>query len=735
MKKIFNIGLPALLLTGALMVSSCSDSFLEDKKNYGNYVAEDIYNDYTSAKLRVETMYNYMLPQSNQSVNWRFPSSGSSDIFSKSTEEYGGFSDFTDPNVHLDYNNIIDLFHNELKIRNSPWAFLREVNDILEGLEKSSLPAEQKNQLMGQMYFWRGWIYYRLVTIYGGVPIITKAQDAYQGDSGGTDIIVPRSTTKACIDFMCADLDKAASLLPSSWGDGAFGHVTKGTAMALKGRILLFWASPLFNRTNDNARWEAAYQANLAAKNELEAAGFGLAYESNPGVNGAGWARMFLGIDAEARKEFVFATLYNTLDPDANDDIAFNNTWENSIRPSNTDGGGGKEVTAQMVDLFPMGDGSRPTLANGYDPQLFFVNRDPRFYRTFSFSGETWWFDGTPKNYSPTSYTYPYDGKEYRLWNYCWYKDAAKQTDSTFTGKATDGVGKGCVYLRKKCDDYGVNSSATYVYTTTNAFKRSGAPHVEMRFAEVLLNLAESAAGCGGAHDADAMTCLQRIRTRAGIPAGGNNYGLGTGLTGPALIEAVLYERRVELCYEGKRYDDCRRWLLWDGGATQGTLKASWVPSGFGGNTCQWLGVTPLIELGGKGTQGEGRRQGIEIRLNTTQTADQTDGADKTAWPAIYNARPVPLDINKDGVVVTTTAAGTPGDTPMDQLKAFYQTYLTRKTIRVDGDEMYKMEWKPEYYFIGFTVGAAKANVTLPCNLGWLDYNTGAMGTFDPLAE
>ena len=71
----------------------------------------------------------------------------------------------------------------------------------------------------------------------------------------------------------------------------------------------------------------------------------------------------------------------------------------------------------------------------------------------------------------------------------------------------------------------------------------------------------------------------------------------------------------------------------------------------------------------------------------------------------------------------------------MDQLKAFYQTYLTRKTTRVDGDEMYKMEWKPEYYFIGFKVGAAKANVTLPCNIGWLDYNTGAMGTFDPLAE
>ena len=71
----------------------------------------------------------------------------------------------------------------------------------------------------------------------------------------------------------------------------------------------------------------------------------------------------------------------------------------------------------------------------------------------------------------------------------------------------------------------------------------------------------------------------------------------------------------------------------------------------------------------------------------------------------------------------------------MDNLKAFYTTYLTRKTTRVDGDEAYKIDWKPEYYFIGFSASAAKANLSLPNNMGWIDYNTGAMGTFDPLAE
>ena len=86
MKKILNIGLSALFVTGAMMLSGCSDKFLEEKKNYGNYVAENIYNDYTSAKLRVNTMYNYMLPRANNSSQyWRFPSTGAADIFSKST--------------------------------------------------------------------------------------------------------------------------------------------------------------------------------------------------------------------------------------------------------------------------------------------------------------------------------------------------------------------------------------------------------------------------------------------------------------------------------------------------------------------------------------------------------------------------------------------------------------------------------------------------------------------------
>ena len=59
-------------------------------------------------------------------------------------------------------------------------------------------------------------------------------------------------------------------------------------------------------------------------------------------------------------------------------------------------------------------------------------------------------------------------------------------------------------------------------------------------------------------------------------------------------MSAILYERQIEFAYEGKRFDDMRRWMLFDGGVGQETLNASWKLSGDITNTCTWLGYKPL---------------------------------------------------------------------------------------------------------------------------------------------
>ena len=62
-------------------------------------------------------------------------------------------------------------------------------------------------------------------------------------------------------DFIVADCDKAAELLPTVYKDASdFGRATKGAALALKGRVLLYKASPLFG-TPSREKWQAAADA------------------------------------------------------------------------------------------------------------------------------------------------------------------------------------------------------------------------------------------------------------------------------------------------------------------------------------------------------------------------------------------------------------------------------------------------------------------------------------------
>lgn len=725
MKKINKFSSLVALLIASTLFCGCSDQFLQDKRNYGNFT-EVIFDDYEGAKGRVDFLYNVLLPSSTSGISFDLPSAGVSDEHSKCTEEYGGFSDYVNPIVTMDNSTVPDYIYRENK-NISPYGRIRECNLVIEGIEKGALPQEKKEELLGQVYFFRAWCYYRLVKIYGGVPIIDYVQNPMIGDGGGLDLVIPRSTTKKCIDFICEDLERAGTYLPVVWSapNVNYGRVTAGTALALQGRARLLYASPLFNRADNKERWDLAYESNKAALAKLAEGGFGLAYMGEPGNNASGWAKMFADYQSP---EAVFVTLYNTVKSSPGTSYNKNNGWENSIRPKNA-GGGGKSTTAQMVDLFPMADGKKPGESKyPYDEKCFFLNRDPRFYRTFAFPGVKWAFNGdpTPLNSNPAIPAYPYQGSDYVLWNYAWYSDATEQKADNQTGYATDGLGtsNASIYIRKRTDDYDVNTSPLYNYdiTVANRFGWSGAPYMELRYAEVLLNFAESA--CGAEHYDEAVDALQKIRQRVGYTLD-NNYGLEANLENDRakLFAAILYERQIELAYEGKRFDDMRRWMLWDGGAEQVSLKSSWKLLGFGGNTCTYLGVQPF---NGK------RRTGVEIQVaeNLGQAAEE-NGKDPIIAKGIK--RPAALNLMKD--VVLGQAEGEENK-PIDNLADFYRNNLARKTTRIDGDTKYSITFLPKYYFIGFRTNMQKMNVKLEQTVGWADFNKGnADGVYDPLAE
>lgn len=729
MKKINKIGTIAVMAAALTVFSGCSDQFLQDKKNYGNF-GEEIYDSYIGAQTRVNSLYNYLLPNSTGSIGWNSVSAGTGDINAKSTEEYGGFSDYVNPNVVLDNKNVPDYIFQEFGSTNvkSPYGHIRECNMVIDGITKSALAENEKEELLGQALFFRAWAYFRLVRAYGGVSLIKTPQNPIVGDDGGASLTVPRSTTKEAIDFICDDLQTASAYLPATWPKAAadFGRVTSGTALALQGRARLLYASPLFNRADDAERWRLAYESNKAAIAELKVGGFGLDNLDKPGVNGSGWAKMF---STYTSKEAVFVTLYNNVKTGTGTNYNKNNGWENSIRPINTGGSGGKSTTAQMVDLFPMADGKRPGDPNSdylYDPQRFFLNRDPRFYRTFAFPGVEWKFSGTPANQAAHPEQYPYVGSSYVLWSYAWYEKAEDQKKDDQTGYGADGLGDNnkSIYIRKRTDDMAVSESPLYLYDTgesNNAFQYSGAPYMEIRYAEVLLNFAEAA--CGAGHNDEAVDALKLIRQRVGYTG---DCGLDAGLAGnrAKLFSAILYERQIELAYEGKRFDDMRRWLLWDGGVGQEKLKSTWKLSGFSGNTCTYLDVQPLNNQ---------RRTGIEIQVaEKLGQAEEKDGKDPILKGE--NKRPTAINLMRDHLIAKETEDEE--NTTVDNLADFYREYLYRKTTRVDGDLQYTISFQPQYYFIGFKSNMQANNVTLEQTIGWPDSQKGnADGTYDPLAE
>lgn len=716
--KYFGFGLMAITA-----FSACSDSFLEDKKNYDN-VNKDLYQFVEGANARLNDLYSWSLPDVTN-LNWKYPSCGLADDAAKSTEEYSGFGAFVNPENELSSmssgTSVPDFFKgtDAANIQAMVYGRIRNINDFIKNVNECSLAQTTKDYLLGQAYFLRGWCYYNLVKWYGGVPLVAEVQDPVETS------FTPRSSAEDCIQFIIDDLNNAATLLEAKtanggWDNDNYGRVSTGTALALKGRVLLLWASPLFNRDNDESRWTCAYAEMKADLTKINGCGYGL-YQSATNKNGSDFAAQFsqMGKNPEA----VFVALYNNEKGDGTD-TQRNNPWERNIRPANAKGSG-LNASAMLVDMFPMADGKIPASCNSYtklpvseysyDKNYPFMDRDPRFYRTFAMPGFRWAYEGDA---SVASANNPADGQNYVLWNYVWYTkaDDANNVESG-NSYGADNLLNGAkgIYVRKKSDDRDVNGSPLYQYDATAnkgaAPFFSAAQLIELRYAEVLLNLAEVA--CGANQLGEAVGYVNQVRQRAGVPA----YDVPGDQA--VCMSEILYERQIEFAYEGKRFDDMRRWLLFDGGANFASIGAKAL-TGWGGNTCTWLGFKPF--------NGQ-RRENMEFR---TADAYGVGGTNYESDPLVKAGvvRPKGVDLRKDLAP------------QLEELKSWYQANLVRKDKKGDsrlaqGDnskvDLY-VKFLPKYYFLGFDSGTSTANPKLRQTVGWEDTNNGgAMGTFDPL--
>jgi len=652
--KMKNIKINSLLaLLIIVLLSSCSSDFIEEKENYSS-VNVGIYQQESLAKGFLDYLYNSNSPGKSQNMamySLAADDHAGADMFAKASDEVAGEVDINKPWAQispLESNCLksLGVKVNSSSGTNSAWTRIRYCNLYLNNVDKyNGLDEDFKNQVKGQFYFWRAWQYFELVRLYGGIPIVLVDQPTTVDDPTNQ---TPRSTSGEVIDQIVADLTMSQTLLengrPYTTNDA--GRITAAAAAALKGRVLLTWASPLFNRNDDVSRWQRAYDANLSAYNVCLAAGKGLNTD---------WKNMWF---QDNNKESIFAFGFNN--DTSNSDISKNNDTEYQSRSKAQGGNGGISPTKNIIDAFPMADGT-PYNPNG-NLNDFYKNRDPRFYNTFAYNGCIWPYKQIPG---------------FKNWTYYWHIN----TDPNGIVRPTDVTQNSTgIYLRKFTNDLSTN---------VNSFKNSGDDYMEIRFAEVVLNLAESAIGIDKLSEGKGY--IESIRARAGVINADGHYGLAGVTTRDQHFAAAINERKVEFAYENKRFHDLRRWLLFNDNS----------------GTCTRLNQTPI-----EGSRRQGYYTIAKSDVNTLYAKTSPD-------PFLGASAPV---INRDATTyppgITTYAEY------VDYLYANYFQVEVRDNVDTPANWTFK--WYDEYYFFGIYQNLLDSAPYLQQTVGW-------GGSFNPL--
>jgi len=367
--------------------------------------------------------------------------------------------------------------------------------------------------------FLRALMYFELLKRYGGVPLL--------GDSIRqiTDNVqLPRNSFADCVNYIVNECTNISDSLrtQSQVTPSNYGRVTQGAALALKARVLLYAASPLFNGGNIDPANPLTGYTN---------------YDVNRWKLAADAASSLISLGTyKLMPNFSDAFITQAAPIGSNTEMIFwrqggsNISVEQNNGPIGYTSAGGNGITSptqNLVDAFPTDSGKVITDAgSNYDPNNPYNHRDPRLKMTVMYNGFLW----------------------------------LNRAVQTFDGGLDKPGGviqqtKTSYYLRKFMGAFeSVSGSAIYSNTYHD--------FISLRYAEVLLNYAEASNEFSGPTQ-DVYNVVYALRNRAGIfPGAGNNYGLKQGMSQAEMRTVLQNERRVELAFEEQRFFDIRRWKI-----------------------------------------------------------------------------------------------------------------------------------------------------------------------------
>jgi hypothetical protein len=413
------------------------------------------------------------------------------------------------------------------------YTSIRKCNTFIQQVtaHKANFSTTWFNKRIDEARFHRAFHYSILFLHWGGVPLIYTPQTREDSNA----LYVKRSTYAETLDFLTKTLDTILTNkyleVKYSKGQPDAGRATLGAALMLKAYLQLTAASPAFNATTAPG-----------GPDPNKIAGFGNVDQARWATAAASFKKFIDDWGGPGQAYSLFpedSTLWQEAN-EYNSEVIFDRQHVANIKGSNYEQYGGPvyvlgtyytwgnyNPTQELIDAFLMSNGKPITdPTSGYDPQKPYVNRERRFYKWMVYDGAPYKMEWMPKE--DTIYT--------RI-------DKVRPSLNEIDFASTDVSNTG-YYSRKKLNP--LNRPATGL---------SGANYIYYRYAEVLLGYAEAQNEAVGP-DASVYSAINQIRARVNLP------DVTPGLTQAEMREVIRQERRIEFCYENKRFYDIIRWRI-----------------------------------------------------------------------------------------------------------------------------------------------------------------------------
>lgn len=409
------------------------------------------------------------------------------------------------------------------------YVIIRRLNEFIERVPKSPLAADLKASKLAEARFLRAFEYFSMAKRYGGVPLITKAQDINDTQE---ELFRARDKEEAIYTFVISEMDAILSDLPQTKATVKYGKPTKYSALALKcraalyaGSIAQFGTPQLEGVIGIAGKANEFYQKSYDAAKQIMTSGKFALYDKD-----ANKAMNFRKIFTDKNNsEVILAVIHDGV----NSQQAGNGWgWDfietplpNGVAAGNADG-----VYLEIAEEFEHIDGSsgkldRNAITQGlWTTEELWKNKDPRFFASL---------------YTQNT---PWKGNALDFHKGIVKPDGSLQTTGSYQGILAVGTHQFSTGI-----GFGILKGLDESHNNTIGWGTSQTDYLVFRYAEILLNYAEAAMELNKPNDA--LDAVNQIRNRAGIAA----------LT-TIDREKIRHERKVELLFENHRYWDVRRW-------------------------------------------------------------------------------------------------------------------------------------------------------------------------------